>query len=117
MLEFLNLECELVQVSGHNGPAYIQPYIIRTSSDLPAAPAVAVRSGSRGGGGDRSTLAFKKHREAPEINDVATADLRPNVLRARELAARAVTSRPVVTACGRVSVSAHELPTFGTEVK
>lgn len=109
MLEFFNLACELVQVSGHNAPAYIQPYIIRNSSDLPATPAGAVRSGSEG---DRSTLAFKKHIEAPEINDVATADLRPNAR-----AARAVTSRQVVTACGRVSVSVHELPTFWTEVK
>lgn len=90
MLEFLNLECELVQVSGHNRPAYIQPYIIRNSSDLPAAPAVAVRSGSEG---DRSTLAFKKHGEAPKINDVATADLRPNVLRARERPGRSRVGR------------------------
>lgn len=59
---------------------------------------------------------LEKRREAPKIDEVAAADLRPN---ASEVCERpwTVTSRPVVTACGRVIVSAYELASSWIEVK
>lgn len=54
---------------------------------------------------------LEKRREAPKINDVAAADLGPNVSEACERP-WTVTSRPVVTARGRVIVSASEASFF-----
>lgn len=96
-----------MHASGHAAPAYIQRYIIPNSSKLPAALAVPASSDSE----------FNPRvGEAPKINDVAAADLRPNVSEVCERP-RTVTSRPVVTARGRVIVSANELASSWIEVK